>query len=293
MATIYKYFHVGNQNLYSGDLNLQSPVLLTFSKIKNGVKGETKSHMHAHLEIFYFENGGGYLEFYSKLYPLKAHDLLVVDSKRLHCQYSDDEKVSLTYYDFAIDNLHLNGLAPNSLTLKGFMIHSFENKHNKIYENILRLLDEFNHKLYSYHSKIQAIFTEILVDIIRLSPVNNLTLSESDLRNANRTALIAAKYYIDEHYSEEINLEILTKQTFMNKSYLVTQFKKLFNISPMQYLNLVRMEQAKLLLSRTSESVTQIAVKVGFNNPVYFAEVFSKTIGVPPTIYRKTVTEDK
>ena len=229
MATIYKYFHVGNQNLYSGDLNLQSPVLLTFSKIKNGVKGETKSHMHAHLEIFYFENGGGYLEFNSKLYPLKAHDLLVVDSKRLHCQYSDDEKVSLTYYDFAIDNLHLNGLAPNSLTLKGFMIHSFENKHNKIYENILRLLDEFNHKLYSYHSKIQAIFTEILVDIIRLSPVNNLTLSESDLRNANRTALIAAKYYIDEHYSEEINLEILTKQTFMNKSYLVTQFKKLFN----------------------------------------------------------------
>ena len=53
MATIYKYFHVGNQNLYSGDLNLQSPVLLTFSKIKNGVKGETKSHMHAHLEILF------------------------------------------------------------------------------------------------------------------------------------------------------------------------------------------------------------------------------------------------
>lgn len=75
--------------------------------------------------------------------------------------------------------------------------------------------------------------------------------------------------------------------------FLLPPFPPDFNISPMQYLNLVRMEQAKLLLSRTSESVTQIAVKVGFNNPVYFAEVFSKTIGVPPTIYRKTVTEDK
>lgn len=78
----------------------------------------------------------------------------------------------------------------------------------------------------------------------------------------------------------------------MTKSYFITQFKKLFSVSPMQYLTLVRIEQAKLLLHNTTDSVTQIAAKIGFNSPVYFTEVFSKTVGTSPTLYRKMVTTD-
>ena len=99
--------------------------------------------------------------------------------------------------------------------------------------------------------------------------------------------------FLSNNSFKAINIDDLLKQSFMTKSYFITQFKKLFNISPMQYLTLVRLEQAKLLLSKTTETITDIALKVGFNNPVYFAEVFSKTVGVAPTVYRKTSTNSK
>lgn len=291
MSTIYKYFHVGNQNLYSNDLNYQSPLLLTFSKIKNGLRGETKPHSHSHLELFYFESGTGFFEFRSKLYPLKANDLLIVDSKNLHVQYSNNEDHPLVYYDFAIDNIHMNGLAPNSVTRKGFLLHSFKNRNNPIYESIRRLLDEFDGQKYSYHSKAHAIFIELLVDTIRLSPLNEEALPENAVYGSNREELETIKKYIEDHYNREVNLDQLSKMTFMNKSYVVTQFRKLFNVSPIQYLNIMRIEHAKLLLSTTRKSVTVIATEVGFNNPVYFAKVFAKMVGVPPTEFRKNVTD--
>lgn len=79
---------------------------------------------------------------------------------------------------------------------------------------------------------------------------------------------------------------------FMNKSYFPHQFKKQFNVSPMRYVNLVRIEQAKQLLANTTLSVTEVSSEVGIGNPVYFTEFFTKTIGVSPTKYRKIVHGD-
>ena len=73
-------------------------------------------------------------------------------------------------------------------------------------------------------------------------------------------------------------LDDLAKISYMNKSYFLHQFKKLFNISPMRYLTLVRIEQSKLLLSSTDHSITQISSMVGINNPVYFTEIFTNIL---------------
>lgn len=292
MATIYNYFYIGEQTLYSSELNLQPPTLLTFSKVKNGTKGETPPHLHTHLEIFYFEKGDGFLETGGKVFPLKANDLLVIDSKKMHIQYSESNEAPLSYFDFAIDNLHLRGMPANSITQKGFFLYSFKSRRNGIYQNITKLLREFKERESNYHNKVYAIFTEILIDTMRLIPKNATPPRENDEITSNRYLLENTKNYIDEHYSEPLNLNELLKHSFMTKSYFITQFKKLFSVSPMQYLTLVRIEQAKLLLHNTSDSITQISAKVGFNSPVYFTEVFQKMVGTSPSLYRKTVQTD-
>ena len=75
----------------------------------------------------------------------------------------------------------------------------------------------------------------------------------------------------------------------MDKSYFLHQFKKQYNVSPMRYLTLVRIEQAKLLLTNNDSPISIIAGEVGIDNPVYFTEVFTKAVGVSPTAYRKIV----
>ena len=292
MATIYNYFHLGEQTLYLDNLTLHPPTLLTFSKIKNGMKGETNLHLHSYLELFYFESGKGFFEIDNKVYPLQADKLLIVDAKKLHLQYSDSRKRPLTYYNFSIDHLHLKNKPANSITSGGFFIYTFPSKQNKIRANIIRLMNEFENKQYNYNNKIYAIFTEILIDTLRLVLHDDDFSEKNEDSNVNRRFLEGAKEYIEEHYKDPLSLEELLKQSFMAKSYFVTQFKKLFNISPMQYLTLVRVEKAKLLLQNTDDSVTLIASETGFNSPVYFAEVFSKLVGVSPSNYRKIATTD-
>ena len=289
MAHFYNYYYVGDLNVVSDDLGRSAPLLLTFSKAQNGPKGEVLPHFHSYLELFYFESGAGIFECRDKQYPIKANDFLAVDSKQLHVQYSEKQNVPLVYYCIAVDNLHLSGRNVNCLTNRGFFLHSFENKNNLIYRNILRLLDELRERRFSYAIKVNAIFCELLTDTVRMVPQSDFEgISERTLNNYN--FLNKVKNYIFEHYAEDLTLDDLAKISYMNKSYFLHQFKKLFNISPMRYLTLVRIEQSKLLLSSTDHSITQISSMVGINNPVYFTEIFTKVIGIPPSMYRKIVT---
>ena len=246
-------------------------------------------HMHAHLEIFYFESGTGKFDFHGNIFSIQANDLLVVDAKQMHMQYSENQHVPLTYYGFAVNNMHLKGHNANCISNKGFFIHSFDSKKNLIYHNILQLLDELKERRYSYATKVDAIFREILVDILRLQPQTDDIENISESHLTNRKLLNDVKEYIEEHFAEGITVNDLIKVSFMNKSYFLHQFKKQFNISPMHYLNLVRIEQGKLLLGNTTRSITQIAADVGIGNPVYFTELFTKTVGVSPTMYRKII----
>jgi AraC-like DNA-binding protein len=91
-----------------------------------------------------------------------------------------------------------------------------------------------------------------------------------------------------EHYEKELDIEDLARLAFMSKSYFITQFKTFFQITPKQYLNLVRVQRACYLLTATDDSVVKIALKVGFGNPVYFTELFTRINGESPTEYRRS-----
>ena len=75
----------------------------------------------------------------------------------------------------------------------------------------------------------------------------------------------------------------------MNRSH--TQFyrkiKGLTGQTPTQYLRKIRLDKAKKLLMDSSLQVSEVAYSVGFNDPNYFARVFSKEVGVSPNAYRK------
>jgi len=55
----------------------------------------------------------------------------------------------------------------------------------------------------------------------------------------------------------------------------------------MDYLEAMRMEQARLLLLRTDLSVQEIATRVGYEDAYYFSTRFRRRTGCPPTTWRK------
>ena len=119
----------------------------------------------------------------------------------------------------------------------------------------------------------------------RLSEIlfRELSVLETD-RSLELVSLI--KHYIREHLSENLSLSVIAEQFSYNSSYLSHLFKQTTGIGLSEYVTGIRMAKASELLSQTSESISLIAEKTGFDTTQYFSYVFKKRIGSTPSEYR-------
>lgn len=92
--------------------------------------------------------------------------------------------------------------------------------------------------------------------------------------------------YIKENYQMPLTLEKAASQMMLNPSYFSTLFKQTTGSSFKDYLNYIRIEESKKLLTNTSFSVLDVALAVGFENQSYFSKVFRKYTGITPKQYR-------
>ncbi len=97
------------------------------------------------------------------------------------------------------------------------------------------------------------------------------------------------KTYINNNIgNSELSNESIAKEMGISEVYLRKLFKEKLNITPKQYILLMRLEQAKQSLSQTGESITDIAEKCGFSNVYHFCRMFKERTGYTPLNYRKT-----
>lgn len=95
--------------------------------------------------------------------------------------------------------------------------------------------------------------------------------------------------YLDAHYAENISLGLLAERFYVSPYYASHVFKEAMGYSPIQYVGRRRIGEAQTLLIMTDGSVTQIADKVGFDNPNYFSTAFTKLVGLSPQRYRQAM----
>lgn len=93
--------------------------------------------------------------------------------------------------------------------------------------------------------------------------------------------------YIKSHLGEFLSIEELAKRTGYTEYYFSHKFKKEIGCSVNDYILNQKIEQAKLLLSGTTESIQSISDNLAFSNRSYFYTCFQKITGMSPTEYRK------
>ena len=60
-------------------------------------------------------------------------------------------------------------------------------------------------------------------------------------------------------------------------------------MSPISYINKIRIEKAAALFKNSDRSITEIAMEVGFDDSNYFSRIFKKQMGMSPREYKKTI----
>jgi AraC-like DNA-binding protein len=121
-----------------------------------------------------------------------------------------------------------------------------------------------------------------------MNVLHRVSEQQQELEENNLTAqsILQCMDYIRNHYHEPLERETLARKASLSTSYFSVLFKKHTGYSPVQYITKIRLDRAKQLLRQKHLTVSDVAREVGFQDPLYFAKVFSHEIGVPPREYR-------
>lgn len=92
--------------------------------------------------------------------------------------------------------------------------------------------------------------------------------------------------YVAEHYGDQISRSDLAVALGVSENYLTDLFHREMGVSLWTYLNRYRVTQAKDLLVTSEAKITDIALRVGFNDPAYFSRVFRRYTGRSPKAFR-------
>ncbi len=95
-----------------------------------------------------------------------------------------------------------------------------------------------------------------------------------------------AKIIIAENLFTGIRAEEIAETLNMSYSWFRKLFKDYTGFAPAQYIQELRIQKGKELLTNTSLSAKEIALKTGFENPEYFFTAFKKKTGMTPVQYR-------
>ncbi|MBQ7372348.1 MAG: response regulator [Blautia sp.] len=123
--------------------------------------------------------------------------------------------------------------------------------------------------------------------LIRYQKMIRSHMSETEKRD-----ILQIKEYIDQHYRENLSLEVMGQEFFMNSYYFSSYFKKQTGTNFKDYLSYVRIQHAISLLLTTNMKTYEVAAAVGFSDVRAFTDAFVKRYGETPSAYKKRSLEN-
>ena len=237
-------------------------------------------HSHDYTELFYIVGGDGQFQINEQIFPVRAHQLVVVNPNIVHTEVSY-EAHPLEYIVLGVEGLELS--IPGSGEDR-YCVYSFPAQ-NEVLECMQRILQEMQEGPPEYQTLCLAYMDIIMVQLIRSA---STSVTQTHSRFPTNRQCAAVRHYIDRHYKESITLDILADKVSINKYYMAHAFRQEYGISPINYLIACRIREAKRLLAETDLSLSQIASVLGFSSSSYFSQRFRTAEGISPTEFRKT-----
>lgn len=250
--------------------------LRNISSARYGGDWHSTPHTHHYAELFYIVGGDGQFRIEDKLYPVRADQMVIVNPNVLHTEMSYNAH-PLEYIVLGIDGLEL---AISQQHEGRFQILDYWGG-GDILTCLRHILQETQSAQPGYETICQA-YMDIL--ILRLMRSIKFTATASHTSN---NPCAAVRQYIDAHYKEPLNLDLLAEEAHVNKFYLSHMFKEEYGMAPIGYMISRRIEESRYLLRETDMSMSQIAQILGFSSANYFSQSFRRTEGISPMEYRK------
>jgi transcriptional regulator GlxA family with amidase domain len=96
-----------------------------------------------------------------------------------------------------------------------------------------------------------------------------------------------AQQWLGEHFSIANPVEEMIKRSSLSERTFKRRFVSATGLTPIAYVQRLRIEDAKRRLEGTQEPIDEISWRVGYEDPAFFRRLFKRTTGLAPGAYRK------
>jgi len=244
-------------------------------------------HTQNNLEIYYGISEGKYFIIDGKIYPVRPHDVFVINQFEAHRVESMEGQANNRYI-FSIMPDFLKRLSSQSTDLTECFYNKDEfstrislskSRQNKMAE----LIDKLE-KTQGFGADLveNYILTEIILLIIGASKT-----TAEDMPVPGNKYISDILNYIDQSLDEDLSLKNIADRFHLSKGYLCRLFKEHTRTTVHEYICTKRISKAKQLLA-TGHTIQDTIVKTGFNDYANFIRKFKEKVGVSPKKYAKT-----
>lgn len=253
---------------------------------------ETDPHNHMFFQMIAFTHGSGKIKIEDKSYTISSGQIYLVSPQQTHSiQSSPNDSAHIMDIKFSVNNLHLFS------ALKDIPYPFISSDFNWFIKKFEKIISESLSQQEYYYALICNILFDMLVHIIRelkgteIKHISTYEDVKTEIyKGINVQSLLE---YIQFNYASIISLDDLIEVAHTNKTTLTVIFKDLFDTTPIKYINSIRMNKAKELLTNTDISIGEIAELTGFQSIHYFSRFFKTREAITPIEYRMTHKENK
>ena len=252
---------------------------------------EAKLHRHDAWELYYVVHGQGNRMAGDTLQPFTAGDVALIPPSMLH------------RWEYTPDSADTDGCVR-------YLMVAFS---HSLVERCMEVFPELRNRLVGItfptnalkfgpesSRVIRKVLTEMngmdelgrLSTMFRLLPVIFTSLDHTFAgkpmrieRDVRRMQQICA--YVMAHYVHSIALDDIVAEVGMNRSAFCSYFKRCKGMTFSQFVTQYRLNTACELLKHSQKGVSEICYLVGFNDLPHFVRVFTSTMGMSPSKYRK------
>ena len=231
-----------------------------------------------HFVLEYVCDGIGYVTCNERKFTVKKGDVYLLGPGSNHTYHSDSKnpytKIWINFESKIFENVIKDlGIADQ--------IH-FENIFcEELFEELLRVED-----ISLFHNVITYDVLEILLKIAA-----RLLKSIHQPKQLLPEQINNIKMLLDNSLLGNISIEEICEQNFLSRSYVISNFKKYFGITPHKYLIEGKIKLAMSLLRNHNKSIKEIAFELGFYDLYHFSKTFKQKTGVSPSEYRNTLRQ--
>ena len=229
-------------------------------------------------------------------FRLNAGDVAIIGAKQLHRDRSIGVPLDYVVLQFDLEEFFDHSTMPymryfsetkNPLSRANYIFQENKAANKEAADCILAILQEVSFKQNGYEIAVSMSIKKLLLLLIR-SDSKKLLADHDDF---DRVRLRGVLDFVEEHLTDRIAVEDVSKLANMSYYYFVKFFKKAIGLSFTEYVNYRKIKWAERILLTKDLSVSEVGDRIGMPNMAHFYKMFKKYNDCSPKQFQKRMLD--